>query len=898
MITFAHWLTQHRLTLLPRWIARLETVAQPQFAFAEAAATPESNGLFSHPDERAMLMASLYDALIQAADGEYASLDEGLRLLRAIRPTEDDDGLSERLDLTFHLRHAVWEEAFGGRLSEDERHELLEATERVIEYATHRLAEHWLTAAAAVRQQLQHSEQFARSLADSAEQADQIALQLHILNTLGSELSASLDLATLVTIAGSKLVEVLGADHVAIWLRSPAHELAIAESWGAAQSSMCALDLANTNDVVVCAYHQRQPVFVRFPQPAEQGQWYQAPCAVLATPLISQDVVTGMIVVQDADPDLKLGRTQQDFVSAVANQSAITLQNAQLYAEVRDFNAVLEQRITERTRELQLERDMLSTLNQIAFEVSSTLDLDMLLDNSLQALAALLGVDRGSVMLIEDDTDHLVDRAMLGRSKDQVGYTRFPIGQGIAGWVAQQRKPALVPDVTDDDRWVNLPHSELGRKHVGAMALVPLIVQGEVTGVLSLSHDEVGYFTEGHMRLLGASAGAIALGINNARLYDEILRESMRKGEMLQNARRAESQSNAILQSLSDGVIVCDFDGLVLTANPAAERVLTMPLEDLLIMPLPDLLQKLLGQRAKEMPVERVLQGDLHSYAIDFQRARHTIRVTLDPVATDKAQVMGAVAVFRDITREVESERLKDEFIGTVSHELRTPMTSIKGFTQLLAMGSLGPINAQQKEFLNTIHTNSDRMISIINDLLDITKIEAGSIELEVRPIHVAEALGNVVMDVQTLLRTRQHELNVMIPLALPLIRADAKRFDQILHHLMTNAIKYTPPGGKISVEAHEVLATHLPTTIAEQVAPGRYVQIDIRDNGIGIASDEQERIFGRFYRADNDLKIEAGGTGLGLSLVRPLVKLFGGQIWLYSILEEGSTFSFIVPAL
>ncbi|MBC8164147.1 MAG: GAF domain-containing protein, partial [Roseiflexaceae bacterium] len=676
--------------------------------------------------------------------------------------------------------------------------------------------------------------------------------------------------------------------------------LAVAQSWG--ERDQCGLRLTDQqhDSVIAQAVTQRAPLFSPSSQAGDASPWRLADCAALVMPLLAQDLTLGLIAVQDADPETKLGPSQQDFVSSVASQLAIAIENARLYAEVRGFNAALEQRIAERTHELQIERDMLSTLNQIALEINSTLDLDLLLASSLQVFANLIGVERGSIMLIEEDTYHLVDRAVLGRSRDQVGYTRFPVGHGIAGWVAQHRKPALVPDVSQDERWVELPENELGRKRVGAMALVPLVVQGEVTGVMSLSHDQVGYFNEDHMRLLGASAETIALGINNARLYDEISRESVRRGDMVQKERSATTQSSAILQSLSDGVIVCNEYGGVITANPAAERVLGIPLEDLLLMPLPDLLRKLLMQRAKELPIEAALEGrsTLQSYATKFQRGRYTIRVTLDPVVTERGQTIGALAVFRDITREVESERLKDEFIGTVSHELRTPMTSIKGFTQLLAMGSLGPINAQQKEFLSTIQTNAERMISIINDLLDITKIEAGSVELEIRPVHMAEALGNVIVDVRPQIDARQHELHITIPPGLPLVRVDAKRFDQILGHLLNNAIKYTPVGGKITFVASELDRATLPPAVAEQILPGRYVQIDVSDTGLGIAVEEQELVFERFYRTENQLKIEAGGTGLGLSLVRPLVKLFGGQIWLRSFIDEGSTFSFVVPAV
>jgi signal transduction histidine kinase len=224
-------------------------------------------------------------------------------------------------------------------------------------------------------------------------------------------------------------------------------------------------------------------------------------------------------------------------------------------------------------------------------------------------------------------------------------------------------------------------------------------------------------------------------------------------------------------------------------------------------------------------------------------------------------------------------------------------MTSIKGFTQLLVMGSLGPINETQREFLGIIQNNAERMIAIINDLLDITKIETGSVELELRSLHLAETLSSVMMELQPKIQERGHSLAISIPPGLPLVRADHRRFNQILFNLLSNAVKYTPRNGEISLEAREVGIDVVPEDLREGLRSGRYVQVDVRDTGVGIAPEEHERIFERFYRTENPLKVEAGGTGLGLSLVRPLVTLFGGRVWVKSALNEGSTFTFVLPA-
>lgn len=928
----ARWLTDNRDTLLPRWIALLEDV--PQIAngkgYGDAFA---DDALFSepvaHPGERTVLLTSIYEGLISAAAGNAGPLDECLRLLRALRTNPGEDELPWHLALTFPLRRLAWDMILEGEpaprsrgrgagsvtLTSDRRR-LIDDLEQLLEHTTVSMAAQWTASAQVVVRDLNETKLLVESLYHDAEAADRTTLQVSILNQIAQGLSASLDQSQQLAIVGDKLKAALEIELLTIWLcDGEAQSLYAARSWSdtsgdqGAQAAPPAIgdlriSVDDPADLIARAFRLGEIVFEPQPSASSQGVWYQPSYVVLAVPLIAQRTTTGVVVLQHRRAAGLLDRSQHDFLRSAASQAAIALENARLYEEVRGFNAVLEQRIAERTRELQVERDMLETLYDIALEVSSTLDLSTLLQNSLGALAKQIGVKNGSIMLIEPDTGHLVHRAVLS-GRDKVGITRFSMGQGIAGWVAQHRKAALVNDVSQDPRWIPLPNGDVVRKKQGSMIAVPLIAQHDTLGVLLLSHEDVGYFHEGHLRLLNTSAGEIALGIHNALLYDQIEQQLIRQGDMLRRQEEVASQSTAILQSLSDGVIVCNAEGNVLAANPAVERILERSIEELVIWNLPELLHRLLGRRVKEVPVEDLLEhpvderNEPRSFSITFQIGMRVVSMTLDPVITSKEELMGAVAVFRDITREVESDRLKTEFIGTVSHELRTPMTSIKGFTQLLAMGSLGPINDTQKEFLNTIQTNAERMISIINDLLDITKIETGSVELELRPLHLAEALSHVVTELQSKIQAREHELTISIPPGLPLVRADAKRFDQILFNLLSNAVKYTPCGGKIAFEASETGIDAVPAELQEGLKPSaRYVRVDVRDTGVGIAADEQGRVFERFYRTENPLKVEAGGTGLGLSLVKPLVELFGGRIWLQSAVNEGSTFSFVMPAL
>jgi signal transduction histidine kinase len=208
-------------------------------------------------------------------------------------------------------------------------------------------------------------------------------------------------------------------------------------------------------------------------------------------------------------------------------------------------------------------------------------------------------------------------------------------------------------------------------------------------------------------------------------------------------------------------------------------------------------------------------------------------------------------------------------------------MTSIKGYTDLMLMQAVGPLNEKQIEFLHTVQTNADRLTSLVNDLLDISRVETGRIRLKLETVD----LNRVTKDVIAALRPRADEksqkLENQVPEALPAVRADADRVVQILVNLVGNAIAYTPENGHICVSGHPVNGK---------------VQLNVSDNGVGIAAEEQARIWERFYRSEHPAVSGQVGTGLGLSIVRSLVELQGGKVWVESELGVGSTFSMTLP--
>jgi len=240
------------------------------------------------------------------------------------------------------------------------------------------------------------------------------------------------------------------------------------------------------------------------------------------------------------------------------------------------------------------------------------------------------------------------------------------------------------------------------------------------------------------------------------------------------------------------------------------------------------------------------------------------------------------VMVFRDITREAEVDRMKSEFVSIVSHELRTPMTAIKGYLELILVGGSSYDAQTQRTFLEVVKANADRLGDMVDELLDVSRIEAGRVQMRFQSVSMHRIIHEVAAMLQKALDKKGVELRLDVPADLPDVLADPSRVTQIVTNLMSNALKYTFEGF-VDVTAH---------------VAGDYVQIDIKDTGIGMTEEDQAKLFTRFFRASTARTSDIPGTGLGLSITRSLIEMHSGKIWLKSAVGQGSTFSFTIPIL
>ena len=340
----------------------------------------------------------------------------------------------------------------------------------------------------------------------------------------------------------------------------------------------------------------------------------------------------------------------------------------------------------------------------------------------------------------------------------------------------------------------------------------------------------------------------------------------------------ATKRSEAVLLSTSDGILVFDAEDRVTFVNPAAEVVLGKGAEELVGL-VTDTWAIFGLASDPEGPVQ---DTGTQTREVRMEEPAHRIvDVRVDPVFDDRHTYLGAVCTIRDVTAEREAMQMKNEFVSTVSHELRTPLTSIKGYIDLILDGEAGDVNEIQQEFLGIVKENSDRLVELINDMLDISRIESGRIVLKVQPLDIAERITGAVNTFRAVTDQQGRAFCVDVPKDLPKAAGDPDRVGQVLINFISNAIKYSPEGGDVQVSA--------------RVEDSR-VRVGITDSGIGIAPEDQSRLFTKFYRVDSSLTREIGGTGLGLSICKSIIELLGGEVGAESEQGVGSTFWFTLP--
>lgn len=634
--------------------------------------------------------------------------------------------------------------------------------------------------------------------------------------------------------------------------------------------------------------HEQQPIQINLSDPdlrCDDRQRLEefGGRTVLYFPLVVQEQFMGHFEIWESRHDRRFTREEINLLQTLANQAASGITNARLFLETQ-------------RRAVQME-----TIGQVSRRISAILDRDSLLDEVVNLIKGQFGYYHVHIFGVEPETSEVVFWAGAGETGQAIanlGGIRLKIGeQGIIGWVAGHGEPLLVQDVSQEPRFV--PNQVL--PDTRAELAVPLKLGDRVIGVLDVQSDQLYAFDEGDLFTLQTLADQTALAIQNASHYQEAQdlarflewRVEERTVELQASLRQQEVQAEktrAIVEGITDGVIVFDSEGRVTSANPAVERVLGLPLETLLNARLHNVVaQEREGGRAESILAlftafissrQKIRQGAPLAEC-KFELGEKVIESSFAPVARQEGSSLDIVAVFRDITQQARLERLKEEFVSVAAHELKTPITALMGYIELLISESMGKVTLVQEQFLQIIKANVERLSDLADDLLDISHIEAGTIQLQIQKLYLSELVNEIVATFQPEVEKKGLTLIVDVPPYLPGVWGDRGRLVQLLTNLIINAYKYTPSGGQVGIVARQVDGS---------------IQVDVMDTGIGISRQDQEQLFSRFFRADNPLIREIGGTGLGLSIAKSIVSLHGGEIWVDSELGRGSTFSFTLP--
>jgi PAS domain S-box-containing protein len=339
-------------------------------------------------------------------------------------------------------------------------------------------------------------------------------------------------------------------------------------------------------------------------------------------------------------------------------------------------------------------------------------------------------------------------------------------------------------------------------------------------------------------------------------------------------------ETEAVMRSIAEGLVVLDSKGNVVMMNPAAEKLLNTTRAEKIGKPIEEnLTEEQLVTLAKGSSTDR---GEREIELVSQQdETKKILRASSAVIEDENGQTIGMVSVLSDITKQKELDRMKAGFVSSVSHELRTPLVAIDKSIALILNKTTGPISPQQEEFLTIAQRNLKRLGRLIDDLLDLSKLEAGKMQLKRKPSSLVEAARESIKTVENWAKTKSISIEQEFQDGIPELNIDPDRMIQVFNNLLSNAIKYTLAGGFIRTEIK---------------GNNKEVEVSVKDNGIGIPKEELSKVFEKFYQVGERVSTDVSGTGIGLSVAKEIVVLHGGKIWVESDRGQGAKFIFTLP--
>ena len=564
--------------------------------------------------------------------------------------------------------------------------------------------------------------------------------------------------------------------------------------------------------------------------------------AELYVPLLLRDELIGMLILGPKLSETAYTVDERRVLLTLANQIAVAIENARLFS--------LEQRKAEE----------FATLLDIAQAVGSTLDLPPLLRMIAQKTAAACGADRCTILLLDEKGRRLVPLMSqfrdghrdgeLWQSFQEKTYIEEVDDVPLLTRVLKERRPVILAE----DSLSLLPSRWIEPFGIKSLLAVPLISKDTVMGLMVLDHMEEGArFGDDQVNLATTIGSQVATAVENARLYEQTIKEKERTATVVEQAFA--------------GIIVLDAEMRIVALNPAAEAVIGYPAEEARGRYLPDI-----------CCTEHFREGGALSKALAAGGWMAPVEVSIVGRGGSRDLLLGMVPLgdgyllsFTDVTRLKEVDRLKSGIVANVSHELRTPLASIKAYTELLLEGLEGEDGALRKRFLAVINEETDKLAELIGNLLDLSRLEAGRLEVRGEHLAVAEILREVVASLDVQAREKGVTVHLDLPADLHPLWADREMMKTVVRNLLSNAIKFSREGGRVDLAARE-RAGHL--------------VLDVVDQGVGIPKEDMPHLFEKFYRSELARRSGIVGTGLGLVLVKEAVEAHKGYIEVKS--EEG----------
>jgi len=634
----------------------------------------------------------------------------------------------------------------------------------------------------------------------------------------------------------------------------------------------------------------------------------------LFVPMLREGAPIGVVAVTRAEPG-PFSDSEIELLKTFADQAVIAIENVRLFNETTEA----------------LERQT-ATADVLGIIAKSPTALQPVLDAIATSAARLCRAYDSTLLRLDGDTLRLV--AHHGPIPSAAV---LPVRGTVGGRCVLERAAVHVLDLQSEVE--AFPEASAWARQLGFRTIltVPLLREGQTIGVLQLRRTEVAVFTEQQVRLLQTFADQAVIAIENVRLFQELeartaaLTRSVDQLTALGEVGRAVSStldletvlttivSRAVQLSGLDGGVIFEYD------EPTQAFVQRAAIEQAVILAearrtTPILKgEGVVGRTAVTLQPEQV--PDITAPGAYEGRLRETliasgVRAVLAVPMVREGRLIGCLAVTRNATGDfppemidllrtfatqsslaIQNARLfleiadksrqlevasqhKSEFLANMSHELRTPLNAIIGFSEVLSERMFGELNEKQEEYLKDIYASGNHLLSLINDILDLSKIEAGRMELELTAFDLPTALDNALMLVRERAGRRNITLQISVDGQLGEVRADERKIRQVVLNLLSNAIKFTPEGGRIDVAA---------------TPRDGFVEVLVSDTGVGIAPEDQEAVFEEFRQVGTTEK-KAEGTGLGLTLCRKFIELHGGRIWVKSQVGAGSTFTFMIP--